>query len=518
MTLSQDIIKELREKLDYKKKEREALLDQISLVDVSIDKIDTIVANIDKQIPPLLNEINDAIDAVKSAYDNRIAIGCRSNLIWNSSSAIDRFKLNSGGVTSYHVCAKNDAVKISTPYYAYKYYKKPINRDYGFNISGTFSGNISVGSTILGVVSLGGTTGIGTGDEITDDLEAPTVFSIGTLPSIVGFGVTTIVGLTTEFEGTISVGSSILASVGIGSTGDVPVGSGIGRTGIIANDTTVVGYGTTSLTVSYYDANISEFISTSVSAKTLILSKIAIASTSTSIFNVGVVTVAPSLILSTSANSSAYNQFFSAIRKTTDIDSDFDFTKNPVDPITIGIIDTTNFGSGHQSLVVNNGYPNITTQWSEIKEDSEPSVGGGAAVYYSGNTQWPTYRTCSGTIPSRVCTTFFASEGTEFVGIGTLGSIAGYASTSPLNPSVNTCNAATAAITTAESILQATIDKNLPKAKALASQATALRRIRDEKELEAWSLLQGAAYTRKTINELTDDLNALTSTDFSQFE
>lgn len=516
MTFSQDIIEELRENLKNKEKQREGLLDQLSLIDVSIDKIDTIIGNIDSQIPPLLNQINTAIDAVKAAYDNRIAIGCRSNLVWQTIPVSDRFSFGFTSPSLSYRVVKNDLVKISTPYYAYKYYRKPTNRDYGYNLSAVFTGNISVGSTILGVVSVGGTTNIQLGDEIADDIEAPSIFSVGALPAVVGFGSTLVIGVSTTFEGTISVGSSILASVGVGTTGDILIGSGIAKTGILQNDTSVVGYGTTSITISYYDAGISSFISSSVTTQSLILSKISVASTSFGLFDVGIVTSVPSLLLSTSANASAYNQSFSAIRKTEEIDSDFDFSKNPVDPITIGTITSSNLGLGHQSLIVNNGAANQTVQWNEVKEDPEPAVGGGSAIYYSGTTQWPIYTLC--TQPGPVCSSNYGLEGFQLVGVGSTGAIAGYASTSSLAPSVGTCNAATAAIAAAEAALTAITNENLPKANQLAAQAAALRRIRDEKELEAWSLLQGSAYTRKEINQIKDDLNSLTSTDFSQFE
>ena len=515
MTFSQDIIAELRNDLKNKEQQREALLDQLSLIDVSIDKIDTIISNIDSQIPPLLNQINTLIDAVKAAYDNRIAIGCRSNLTWQQIPTSNRFTFGFSGATLSYKVVKDNSVRVTIPYYAYKYYRKPTNRDYGYNLSAVFTGNISVGSTILGIVSVGGTANIQVADEIADDIEAPSIFSVGSLPAVVGFGSTSVIGISTIFEGAISVGSSILVSVGIGSTEDVPIGSGIARTGILQNDTSVVGYGTTTIGISYYDAGLSSFISSNVTAKSLILNKISVAATSLGSFSVGIVNFVPSLLLSTSANSTAYNQPFSAIRRIGEIDSDFDFSKNPVDPITIGTITSSNLGLGHKSLVVNNGSPNQTVQWNEIREETEPAVGGGSVIYYSGTTQWPIIKTCSGLI----CTNAYVGEGFQLVGAGgTAGAIVSYASTSPLAPSVATCNAATAAITTAEAGLTAIINENLPKANQLAAQAVALRRIRDEKELEAWSLLQGAAYTRKEINQIKDDINALTSTDFSRFE
>ena len=81
MTLKDDILEELRQKLKYVTDARDAILDQIKLKDIQIDKIDVLINNIDKKIPPKLKEINDAIDALKAAYDARISDGCRSDLV-----------------------------------------------------------------------------------------------------------------------------------------------------------------------------------------------------------------------------------------------------------------------------------------------------------------------------------------------------------------------------------------------------------------------------------------------------
>ena len=74
MTLKNDILEELRQKLKYATDARDAILDQIKLKDVQIDKIDVlIVSKMDKKIAPLLKEVNDAIDNLKAAYDARIS-------------------------------------------------------------------------------------------------------------------------------------------------------------------------------------------------------------------------------------------------------------------------------------------------------------------------------------------------------------------------------------------------------------------------------------------------------------
>ena len=50
-----------------------------------------------------------------------------------------------------------------------------------------------------------------------------------------------------------------------------------------------------------------------------------------------------------------------------------------------------------------------------------------------------------------------------------------------------------------------------------AAQSDALRKVRDEKELRAWGMLQGAAFNRGEIAKLTHQMNQLLEGDFSEF-
>ena len=78
----QEIIDDLAENIKLKTEEREIMLDQLSFMDIEIDKIDVIIKRIDENVPPLAKEINDEIDKVKAAYEARISAGCRSDLEW----------------------------------------------------------------------------------------------------------------------------------------------------------------------------------------------------------------------------------------------------------------------------------------------------------------------------------------------------------------------------------------------------------------------------------------------------
>ena len=84
--ISTNFIVEQQQELDYKITEVQTLKDQLTLMDVRIDRYDTIIGNIDKQIIPLIAEINVAISSVKTAYDSRIDAGCKSDLYWELTS------------------------------------------------------------------------------------------------------------------------------------------------------------------------------------------------------------------------------------------------------------------------------------------------------------------------------------------------------------------------------------------------------------------------------------------------
>ena len=98
----------------------------MALLDAELDGIDEVIIKIDKKIPPLVEEINDAIDDVKAAYDARIAGGCRSNLRWELGEKT--YERASFGFTQTAVVkntAPSELNKVGV-----KYFRKNKDRDY----------------------------------------------------------------------------------------------------------------------------------------------------------------------------------------------------------------------------------------------------------------------------------------------------------------------------------------------------------------------------------------------------
>jgi hypothetical protein len=555
-SITAKIIADHQKEIDRKLAEIEMIKDQLTIMDVKIDRFDALIQNIDREIIPLVDEINVAIGSVKTAYDARITAGCKSDLYWELIGKKvyylpgDTF-MDDPYYELIYQCKKNPNVRIDYGYYGAKYYRKPQNQDYGANIVKEFLGTISVGSTSLAILSNDGTSNMQVGDTITDNIDNPTVFSSANLPSIVGFGTTAIVGTSTQFSGTISVGSTIIAHTGIGTTGNINVGDTISLSGVLTFNTKVAGIGTTttSQTVwnpNYGGAGVGSMISTSVTVSSLIVSVAGIGSTTNGIFTVGIISTFPSVILSGGSIKEATNTNFTDIRTTQTEATTFDYSNNPIDPVTVGIMGNDTLGLGHKLIRVNN--PNVSPvgpfQWKEVmtanfadktdaqlNEDErylrstypEPACGAGYARYYPGNISWPgkiTYTYDTTGYPATTTSFSYASEGTiSTVGFGlTILFGIGTTSVSSNNPTFSGCSALQTVIDDAETSRDVIIARNTPKIDSLIASSSALRSIRDKMEGQAFAVLQGRVYGDVEINKLKTELAALRAVDLKQYE
>jgi hypothetical protein len=543
--LSTNFVKDLEIELEYKIREREMISEQLAIADVQIDKYDVIIENMDKSILPLIDEINVAISSVKAAYENRVTIGCKSDLYWE---LVEQRPVNFKGVVGFYSyvyeCKKNPSVRQDYGYWGAKYYRRPQNQDYGANIVNEFVGSISVGSTNLAVVSAGGTLKAEIGDIITDNISDPQVFTSVDLPNIVSFGSSSLLVNTIPINGSVSVGSVVLLSnTGLGTTSPViksngtvgltsvgiDTGSTLSSIGYVAYGATVVGVGTTIAYNTVWDKTSGGYISSAYSANTIIMSLPAVATASSISISVGIVSSFPSFFLTTSATQTVSNINFTIIRNTQSNSLEFDATNNPIDPVTIGIMNNSSAGYGHSLVRVNNT-SSITgpVQWREVLGSfaPEPNVGAGFARYYPGNNSWPTqqsiFRTGVGTITGYGTPTY-ATEGTRVstafegglylfsVGIDTT-------STSPLSPSAGTCTAADNAITAAETSRDAIITKYQTRIDTTIAATRTLRNLRNKLETNAFAYLQARTYADAEVNRIKRDLEAIRNVDFTPYE
>jgi len=512
MSFKQDILDDLQRSVKLKEDSRDGILDQLALIDVKIDKMDTIITNIDKKIPPLINNIKVRIDELKAAYDARITAGCRSDITWEITETSED---EDGNESTVYTCVRN-STRQQKNFYGQKYYRKPLNRDFGSNIIAELTGNIVATGITIAVTSDGGIENIREGDLVTDNLDSPTVFSIGSIPKVTGFGTTDVIGFTSTMQGNIGVGSDHFVHVGFGTTTSASVGSAVSFTGVLPEGTTVIGFGTAVATLSFYDQNNGTFSNITRTKPSLILSNVALATTSLGILHIGTASTAPTLILDEDANLTAREQAFTIIRDTKDIDSDFDFEKSPIDPVTIGILGSQS-GIGHRSEIVNNGSPPGPVQWNEQQQKPEPAVGAGNVVYYTGLVSWPI-------ITDEFAATSYAVLGQTLVSTAsTLGEAASTATNTTTSPTgavdgAGVCVTLQTNIDNAEAALTSAINANLPEINRLNSISQALRELRDEDELQAYGMLQGASFEKGRANKAKSQISIIEGQDLSEFD
>lgn len=546
--------KRLEGKIDHKIAERKVVLDQLALLDAELDGIDEVIIKIDKKIPPLVEEINDAIDDVKAAYDARIAGGCRSNLRWELGEKT--YERASFGFTQTAVVkntAPSELNKVGV-----KYFKKEQDRDYGTNIIQNFVGVITAGHNVMAVVNPEPQIDrIKVKDFITDSFRAPEVFAVGHIPEIVSIGTTTVVREVGVVNGSIELGSIHFANTGIGSTTSAPVDYHFIDETHFSEDTRVVGFGTT--TVSRFIVDPVAGVSTAFeeTVPTFVLSKPALVGITTDIaqdVTIGVTSSFPSFVLSGLATVTTSDRSFVAYRVDRDadneytqnsVDAEFNYLKSPVDPIEIGLINSQSFGFGYRIQRVQNGHPdpgpgNFET-WESQKSTSglefdspepvedehpEPRVGAGIVTYFVGvAASFPTIvqngdRT--GGLGAQTQYAVLNQPSTTGVGEASGFSDGTHSYTPTPNPAtyvgVSACNDLDDAITAAENALTNIRNENEPKIDKFIDKSKTLRKLRDELQLEAWGLLQAAAYNREQIAEMAADAGLLDSEEFEEFD
>ena len=508
------IAKRLREQRKQVKDETVVLNEQLALVDVIIDEYDDLIIKLDKKIQPLLPPINYQIDQVQKAYLDRISHGCRSDLTWQLKEEKEMNIYNNPNqeVKIYEV-VKDPSTFRFLGYYGPKYYKYPKNREYGSNVVETINdADANVGSKILPIFdadaetltgfTTGRLSGIKTGDFITDSLSYPYIFQAGAGTSITGFGLTDYAKYNYAVSGFCTSGDNkIYGDQRIGFITDFSIGDEVygapdrSGAGIVPTGTTITGFGTAVGIVTFVnDAGITTGVEVTLDFATL--SNAITNNVSKDIgtsFYVGVVSSYYYADLSAAPNATGISSSFIIIRPGDLTDIEFESTKNPIDPVEIGIARGANIGKGHRLELINNGDPDITAQWREIIEDPEPAVGAGRVEYYIGTTQWPTIsrRDSDGD----VFTTHATLGQRVIVGVGaTIGAGIGYTGNPPGGNIPSDCGTYDTAIIDAETELQNLVIASTPKINHYINGADSLRQIRDDDETKAWGYLQAIGF------------------------
>jgi hypothetical protein len=508
----------LREQLESQIEQLDQVENLYILSKETVNGFNQMILNMDRGIPELIDEINEKVDDLGAAYNRRIQQDYLSDLVWQLQSETVNIGVCNGIQTDvryqhWEVVKDPDTYRTAN-YYGLKYYRRPKNKDYESNFKQEIKvGIIGVGSSIITITDDIGSNNIGIGDYITDDLEFPFVFNLQDLPRVIGIGTSSFLGVSTTVVGTVVGISSEILHTGPGIVTDfVSIGDIITNPGIVTENTRVVGFGTTSISLTVLDGSGTFGINT-VTVTTIIMDKDSITGITTGFFDFGSEEDVATLQLDKSAvNGGITTNFFIIQGQPEDNDELLDDTKSGDSPVQLGIMKSDDqLGYGHTIVIVNNGSELQSSSWLEGGED-EPFVGAGNSAYYLGRSEWPTFFlagiTSYATLGQKVTVHLCPSE----VGVNT-----GYTVTSPNLPSESIRNQLDQAIVDAQNALDAVISQNIPEIEKRIGISSVPREIRDEKETLAWGFQAGIANTKATIAKLKRQLDVLENTDYSEY-
>lgn len=549
--VSDDLITYLEKKLENRIKQRDAILEELALLDLRIDDFDKLIIEIDREALGYSDTLNNAIYNLSNKYNEKIDAGIKSKLIWKEVESPLNF-----GFSQYkeYECVVDDSQQTVENLTGLKYYKKPANRDYGADEILSFDGRISAGSNVMGVYP---DTSVGTmnnnldsvangsfeedfstvkiGDSIVDDIDNPVYFKATDIPTVTGFGITTYVAISTTPEyliGGIPSGSSTFAHFGAGNTSNVVVGnylipedsSVFGDNAFNFNPPKIIGFGQTQVTLEYYNSS-GVYSTNQFTCRSFLLDKPSTKYVQEGRFYIGIVSTLSAYFLSTVSLASTTYEGFTAYRydETEEIVedlADMKFSKlkrkSPENPLKIGILDSTNLGKGSKLEWANSGgNRRKEVKWNKYKFDrkgkreKEPNVGGGSAYYNSGNTQHPI-------LPGLLGNFTYATEGQKIKIEGPITS-AYYTNQDPPGTPNNTPY--NNAISEAQSALNQLKSEGYDQLGQSAVDATMqLREERDDLEVYAWTLQNTAAKVTKKIRRLERALTSLKNTNYVKYK
>jgi hypothetical protein len=511
------IVSSLKNDLTNKEDQLKQIESVLTLTKETIDGFNEMIVNIDKEIPSLLSEINEKVRNLGAAYTRRVQQNYVSDLSWELKQEIIRAGI-CGGITTdvkyqYWEVVKDPTTAQKATYYGVKYYRRPKNKDYNSSFSREIkSGFVGIGSTELTIFDPEGSFQIKVGDYVSDNLDKPYVWNIDNLPKIVDINPIQSLGIVTTIVGSISAGSTILKQSGTGIITSIVIeGDYVTNSATIDTNTSVVGFGTTDITLNIFDGSGTIGINT-VTVSTLILNKPSIGSTGSDTFQFGRPVTYYSLILDKQPVNGGITTNFFVISSTSGNEEEINDSKSGDNPIQLGMLDTTEeLGYGHSLQLVSNGSDLQSSSWNEFS-GPEPLVGAGYSPYSTGKQEWPV------TIISGI--TNYVPLGTkiefhlcpEEVGVNTAIS---YVSPSP--PSGATITALNQAVTTAQNELDSIITANVPKIEKLILMSKIPRELRDSKEGLAWGFERALAGLKSELAKLKRQIKTMEDTDYSEF-
>ena len=378
--LSTEIVERLQEDFNFKQQNVDTLLTEIIVIDDSKNIYDEGVSKIENDILDGIIHVNEGLELLADAYQDRIDSGCRSDLFWRqvahatdpgngsetftlectkldpveyepsglgTDSNIVKF-VGSTGVTTFYPINSNFSEEsvgfvsfVNNQYfgfelenrYAMKFYSQPYDKDIGNTLVGEFIGTCGLGNTVVTVMQP-----VGTG----------MTFGVGQI--IVSIGVTAV------FSGNAKI-------VGVGTT--------VADLRSVPN----VGFGSTNSAATVSILTMDSVCGAAVSARD----------------------EAQFRVLSDP------DEFSSNDRRRYDIPFNQDPFTNETISVAFRESDRSQLGLGISMFISKDGAPNATQSWDQYKKNvpeevggikieeyaPEPLVGGGKEIYRVGFNQQP---------------------------------------------------------------------------------------------------------------------------------
>ena len=449
-TIATSIDKDLDSKIDDNILGINHFRDQILIVDGEKEIYDNAISNVDKDLLTRVDNINNFLVDVQTAYQDRINVGCRTDIFWRVTGAgnttppiqynltatkmtLDDYSIigiNSVGLSSTGlvVATPTGISTVSKLYgweednlYGLKYYDEPYTRDVGDTSVATFIGTCAFGSKNLIVM-------LPNDDGLTNDFEVGQVVTCDTLGIFAG------------------------------------------------NSNTIAGFGTTTTNLSKVNPGIG---TTSSTVPVIILD----------VSTIGV---------ATAPQSDGSFITFTVLDDPDEIGSiseyEIPFTTNPFSPQSIGILSSEDdVGLGISIYLDNSGNPSATQSWKpenavvgieDVDDVVEPNVGAGKIYYKPAFNQAPTIggnRVGEGTTLSNITELQFTTY------ISNLSSC-------------STEDTAVSVAITARDAAETSFNSGIGSFNSTLVAARDLRKERDESNLRIWGLRQSIGEQTVVIN------------------
>lgn len=427
--------------------------EQIILADGEKELFDSAIYNLDIELLNEVDILNGYLVGIQSAYQERINVGCRTDIFWRVTG-ID--------------------TTTSPPQYDITATKISIG---GYPPDPNGIGTVGVGTTGLAIFSYSGITTLSEDSLYGFDTDNLWGIKYYNEPYINDIGDTTVA----TFIGTVGIGQTTLIVM-------IPNDSGISnsfkagqlvtsnKSGVFGGaSNTIVGIGTTNTN----------------------LTSVGIASTNVTVPTILLETATIGIASAPEADGSFVN--FTVLTDPDSITSIREyavgFTDSPFSPQTIGIMERTQLGIGKSVYVDNSGISSASQSWKpenevsgveDVDDVTEPSVGAGKIYYRVGFTSAPS----SGGSP--------AVEGTTIIGVTDADSILYFTNLS----SCSTEEAALTAAINTKNAAEAAFNAGIGTFNLLLEGDRAIREERDLLNLKIWGL-------RQSIGQVADDIDRL---------